>query len=262
MAAIKSSNPDSAIADSSRPQLADSGLALEASLQLDYYRATASSYDHLHLKDRDEHAFALRILSATIAYYPITSILDIGAGTGRVARFIKQHHPALRVVSVEPVCELRDIAKSYGLAKEDVLDGDATCLQFGDGEFDLVTEFGALHHIRYPSAAVKEMLRVCKIGVFISDCNNFGQGSVFARISKQVLRATKLWKVANKIKTRGKGYSISSGDGLAYSYSVFSDYKQVAKQCHTYILNTQPSGINPYRTASHVALLGIKKRNT
>ena len=64
------------------------------------------------------------------------------------------------------------------------------------------------------------------------------------------------------VKTKGKGYTISEGDGLAYSYSVFNSYKQIKAKCRSiHLLNTQDGLINPYRTASHVALLGIKKES-
>jgi len=69
-----------------------------------------------------------------------------------------------------------------------------------------------------------------------------------------------LWKIADLIKTRGKGYSISEGDGIAYSYSVFNNYRQIQAQCKSiHLLNTKDGRINIYKTASHIALLGIKK---
>ena len=53
---------------------------------------------------------------------------------------------------------------------------------------------------------------------------------------------------------------ISEGDGLAYSYSVFNDYGQIRAQCSSvHLVNLLDAGVNPYRTATHVALLGIKQ---
>jgi hypothetical protein len=58
----------------------------------------------------------------------------------------------------------------------------------------------------------------------------------------------------------GKGYIVSEGDGIAYAYSVFNSYKQIQQECKSiHLLNTTPGGINPDRSASQVALLGIKK---
>jgi len=165
----------------------------------------------------------------------------------------------LRVVGIEPVKEFRQVGYDKGLTESELIDGDATKLQFSDGEFDLVCEFGVLHHIKRHELALSEMLRVAKKAIFISDSNNFGQGSFLARTIKQLINAFGLWRVADFIKTKGKGYTISEGDGLAYSYSVFNDYKQIQAQCRKiHLLNTNDGCINPYRTASHVALLGVK----
>jgi hypothetical protein len=78
---------------------------------------------------------------------------------------------------------------------------------------------------------------------------------------KQSINAVGLWRLADLIKTKGSGYTISEGDGLAYSYSVFNDYKQISRECKAvHMLNTTDGGPNLYRTASHVALLGIKRQ--
>ena len=139
------------------------------------------------------------------------------------------------------------------------MDGNALALQYPDCAFDLTCEFGALHHISRPSAAIGEMLRVAKAGIFISDTNNFGGGSMVARTTKQVINALGLWRVANLLKTKGKGYMISEGDGLYYSYSVFNDVPFLKKNCCAlHIMNTRGTSSNHYRQADHVALLGIK----
>ncbi len=146
-----------------------------------------------------------------------------------------------------------------GLSREDLKEGNALNLDFQDGEFDMVCEFGVLHHVKSPERVVSEMLRVAKKAVYISDSNNFGQGSAAARMIKQLLNSLGLWKAATLIQTRGKGYYLSKEDGLAYSYSVFDSYKQIEEKCkRIHLLNTAPGKINSYRTATHVALLGVK----
>lgn len=231
----------------------------EVQAQRGYYSDTAARYDSMHLDEEGEHHFALRFLESAIDLYGINSILDIGAGTGRVGRYFKEKNPRLKVMSIEPVAALREIGYSKGLSRHELVDGDANSLAFEDGEFDLVCEFGLLHHVRTPSIVVEEMMRVGRIGIFISDSNNFGHGSPVARAAKQVLNALGLWRAVDFIKTNGRGYTVSEGDGLAYSYSVFNNYKQIAAKCHTHILNTRPAGTDPYKSSPHVALLGIKK---
>lgn len=232
----------------------------EVRIQRQYYAGSAHKYEEMHVGEGDEHFFALAFLGATLRQLDIHSILDIGSGTGRAVRYLKKHHPDLKVVGLEPVKELRQIGYSLGLSESELIDGDATKLSFDTSEFDLVCEFGLLHHVPRPEVAVAEMLRVARKAIFISDSNNFGQGSPAIRLIKQLINRFGLWGFANFLKTKGKGYSISEGDGLAYSYSVFNNYDQIKSQCtRVHLLNTRDGAINPYATASHVALLGIKR---
>ena len=87
-------------------------------------------------------------------------------------------------------------------------------LALADELFDLVCEYAALHHIPRPGVAVREMVRVARKLVFISDLNNFGHGSKISRVVKQCLNFCGAWPIADLIKTKGKGFTISEGDGL------------------------------------------------
>jgi len=233
----------------------------EVAIQRQYYAKTAGQYNAMHVQTNDEHSFALSFLCGMLDYLKVHSVLDIGSGTGRAIFFLKQAKPDLKVVGIEPVKELREIGYSNGLSEDELVDGDATNITFLDGSFDLVCEFGALHHIKRADRAVSEMLRIAKKAIFISDANNFGQGTLLARTAKQLLDIVGLWKIADLIKTKGKGYTISDGDGLAYSYSVFNDYRRIEEQCKSmHVVNTTNGHINYYRTASTIALLGIKKQ--
>src|SRR6185436_19248753 len=103
-----------------------------------------------------------------------------------------------------------------------LLEGDATQLAFADGSFDCVCAFGILHHIRRPRVALREMLRVARKAIFVSDLNNFGCGSVLQRAISQTINALGLWRVFQFLITRGKGYKFSEGDGVHYSYSIYN----------------------------------------
>jgi len=231
----------------------------EVLIQRSYYRDTANRYDELHLADKGEHDFALAFMLSMIEFLDIRSILDIGSGTGRALLKVKSAYPDLPICGIEPSLELRSMGYAKGLTERELVDGDAQQLNYPDGAFDLVSEFAALHHIPDPGKAVSEMLRVASKAIFISDSNNFGQGGLLSRIAKQTLRSLRLWKIAVFAKTRGKGYLISESDGLAYSYSVFTDYPQISRSCKSvHLLNTVPAEMNLYRSAGFVALLGIK----
>ena len=227
-------------------------------IQKNYYAKTANIYDSQHLSDGDEHYLALNYLDGLIKFHNVRTILDIGAGTGRVAIFLKERNPAVKIISIEPIEELRNIGHSKGLKNSELLDGDVYCLPFEDSSFDLVCAFGVFHHLENPLGALKEMQRVSRNSIFISDSNNFGQGSTASRFIKQTLNTFKLWKLAVFIKTKGKKYSISAGDGLAYSFSTFTLFKDLKSNYSLYLLSTVPSNGNLYKSASHVAVFAQK----
>lgn len=232
----------------------------EIEIQRRYYAETANRYDNL-LVEHKEHNLALAFLIGVIDYLNIESVLDVGSGTGRAVSYIKQKKPDIRVLGIEPVAEMREVGYRKGISEDDLIEGDVMALDFDDGGFDLVCEFGVLHHIKCPSMAVSEMLRVARKAIFISDCNNFGQGPFLKRGMKQAIHAVGLWRIAVLINTRGRGYSLSDGDGLAYSYSVFDAIGLIRKHCSDiHILNTSglDIGINPYSNASHIVVLGMK----
>lgn len=240
----------------------DAAMQKAVEIQRAYYAKTANQYDEMHVHERGEHSFALQLMLSVIGYFDVQSVLDVGSGTGRSLLRIKLEAPDVTIVGIEPSAELREIGHAKGLTEAELIDGDAMNLPFSGGSFDLVCEFGALHHIPLPSRAVSEMLRVTRNLIFLSDCNNFGRGSAVSRLLKQAINAAGLWHLAYLIKTKGKGHCVSEGDGLAYSYSVFNDYKQIKARCKSiHLLGTSDSGPNLYRQAPHVALLGIKNPN-
>jgi ubiquinone/menaquinone biosynthesis C-methylase UbiE len=234
-------------------------MSSEVEIQRRYYAENAERYNDSY-GETDEHYFALAILVSVVQFFDIKSILDLGSGTGRAVEYVKRRCPGVKIVGIEPVKELREIAYRKGISREELIEGNALKLPFKDGEFDMVCEFGVLHHVRTPEVIVAEMLRVAKKIIFISDANNFGQGSFAVRTFKQVLNMFGLWKAVYWMKTKGKGYTISEGDGLAYSYSVFNNYKQIEEKCSRIsLLNTTDGRIDPYRTASHIVLMGVKR---
>jgi SAM-dependent methyltransferase len=227
--------------------------------QRGYYQTTAEHYDVLHMGD-PEHQFALAFMISVIEYFKIGSVLDVGSGTGRALFAIKHACKNVRILGIEPSAELRNQGYRKGLGSDELIDGDATNLHFAAGEFDLVCEFGVLHHIKDHKKAVSEMLRVAKKAIFISDNNTFGWGSPLSTLVKRSLKSMGLWNLANLIATRGRGYMLTEDDGVSYRYSVFDDFPLIKQNCdRVHLLNTKQTSLNFYRTASHVAVLGLKK---
>lgn len=231
----------------------------ELNFHRDYYRRTATAYDTMNVHERDEHSFAVATLLGQLDFFGIKSILEVGAGTGRLLLQLKTMRPDLRICGVEPIAELREVGHKKGLSDGELFEGSGYELPVAADSFDLVACFGVLHHVAKPSRVVSEMLRVAAKGILISDSNSYGQGSAAARLAKQSLRQSGLWRLATWIKTKGKGYHVNDSDGLFYSYSVCDNYEQVRQRCpRVYWIGTQDSGPNLFRTAGHLALLGLK----
>ncbi len=226
--------------------------------QREYYSRTARQYDDLQIDAGDEHAMALAWVAWLIETRGYASVLDVGSGTGRALLYLKQRSP-ITLVGVEPSEDLRKIGHGKGLSETELVGGDALALAYQDDSFDLVCAFGVLHHIGDHGRAVAEMRRVAKRAIFISDANNYGQGSALNRLLKQTLRALGLWRAFDYVRTGFKGYHYSEGDGIFYSYSLFEDLPILeSKFPATQFMSTRPSGANLYRSAQTIAVFATR----
>jgi SAM-dependent methyltransferase len=206
--------------------------------QRDYYAETASAYDSMHVQPGDEHFIALEYVAGLLQVIRATSVLDVGSGTGRAMRFLQQRRPDLRVEGVEPVGELRQQAR---LPESVLHDASGENLPFEDRSFDLVLSFGLLHHVPDPAPVVAEMMRVARCGVMISDANRFGQGSIPAGALKLAIARAGLWPAFEFLRTRGRGYLESDGDGIFYSYSIFDSVPQLRRWAdRVFVIPTKP----------------------
>lgn len=236
----------------------------EVSTQRDYFVKSALDYDAIH-SDRDAHGVALAWLESLFQFHAFESYLEVGAGTGRHLVKLQGRFPNARFIGVEPVEAMRQQAYCKGIDQNMLIDGNGYQLQFPDESFDVVAEFAVLHHVRYPERVIAEMLRVARRAVFISDDNNFGHGSLLARRVKIALRRLSLWPVFDWVRSGGKRYYISQGDGVAYSYSVFNNLSQIRRACGggVHILNTSsldgPATPDLLISAATVSLLGLKQ---
>jgi ubiquinone/menaquinone biosynthesis C-methylase UbiE len=232
-----------------------------------YYAATAHMYDDMHARPADEHYVALKYISTYIDLMAISSILDVGSGTGRGVKYVLEHHPSVKVSGIEPVQALIDQAVDRNhIPAQLITRARAESLPFTDHSFDAVCELGVLHHVRNPNQVVKEMIRVARKAVFLSDGNRFGHGTVLSRLTKLSLWSLKLWPVANFVNTRGRGYTLSEGDGLFYSYSVFDSFRPLAEWADRLLLiptgNEKPGSLmHPLITSQHVLLCALKGPN-
>lgn len=225
--------------------------------QVGYYESTAADYDAMHLTET-EHEIALASLVGLMRYYAYDSLLDVGAGTGRVLRFGKDHLPGVKIHGVEPVDGLRKVAYEKGVPEDELTKGDALCLPFEDNSWDVVCAFGILHHIPDPNRAIREMCRVARHAVFFSDLNNFGCGSWLQRRFSQTLRRLGLWRAFQYVKNGGKYEKYSEGDGIHYSYSLFDSLADIrGKFGQVHLMNTKGNRNNLFTGCSHVSVFAV-----
>jgi SAM-dependent methyltransferase len=230
-----------------------------AARQRAYYENTAAEYRSMHVTEGDEHYRALSYIASMAATWGISSFLDVGSGTGRAVQFLNER--GFHVRGVEPVEALMDQADVA--VRQLIQHGRGEALPYPDASFDAVCEFGVLHHVRRPDLVVREMLRVARKAVFLSDANRFGQGRRPVRILKLILSKLGLWPVANLIKTKGKIYSYSEGDGIFYSYSVYDSLSLVstwAEEAYIHPLMPQRSDswFQPVLTSEQVLLCAFR----
>ena len=222
----------------------------------------ATFYDDFNLREDSEHYVALRYVSSFIAAHGISSILDVGCGTGRAVKYFLDKHPSVRVHGIEPARGMIHQAVSkHAIAAELLTCGVGESLPFANESFDAVCEFGCLHHVSRPNVIVSEMLRVARKAVFLSDSNRFGQGSMPARLAKLALYKVGLWGTANWLKTRGKGYTF--GDAIQYSYSVYDSFHLLARWADRVIFiptrkEKAVSWFHPLLTAGHILACAIR----
>ena len=235
-------------------------------LQCKYYTDTAARYGEMHEHEGSGDPLHMDFIIAMLRMLQVRTVLDVGTASGRTLRNLKTAIPELFICGIEPVGALLHQAVVCGNAASGAIaQGKGDALPFADSSFEAVCEFAILHHVSDPKTVVSEMLRVAKKAIFLSDSNRFGQGSTVLRLVKLALYKTRLWDVFNYLRTSGKGYQITEGDGVAYSYSVYDSFDQIARWADRIILipadrTKATSWLHPLLTSAGVILCAIRDR--
>jgi SAM-dependent methyltransferase len=117
---------------------------------------------------------------------------------------------------------IEQAGRRNGVPAGRMLEASGDALPFDEGSVDAVSEFGVLHHVADPEAIVREMTRVARRAVFLSDANRFAKGRFLHRAAKYALYRFGLWPTVYRLANRGRGYHLAPMDGgVVYSYSVY-----------------------------------------
>jgi ubiquinone/menaquinone biosynthesis C-methylase UbiE len=235
-------------------------------IQRNYYTQTAARYEEMHQHEGAGDPAHMDFIISMLRMLQARTVLDVGTASGRALRTLKAAIPELFLCGIEPVAALLDEGVAYGNAESGALiQGKGDALPFADNSFDVACEFAVLHHVADPGAVVAEMVRVARKAVILSDANRFGQGPIFLRFVKLALWKTRLWGTFNYLRTYGRGYIITEGDGLSYSYSVYDSFDQLARWADRVILIpaeiTKPaSWLHPLLTSGSVIVCALRER--
>ena len=95
--------------------------------------------------------------------------VDVGCGAGALAFALAPQ--VAEVVGVDSRTDFLESARANAPDNARFVEGEATKLPFGYGEFDIAGSLRVLHHVRRPELAVSELARVTRLGgrIFIAD---------------------------------------------------------------------------------------------
>lgn len=103
---------------------------------------------------------------------PNLALLDVGAGSGTIsvtlAKVIPDGHVTAVDLNADILPRARAIADMEGVKNIDFKQGDAYKLPFDDAVFDVVCCHQMLTHLKAPEEALREMVRVTKVGGIVA----------------------------------------------------------------------------------------------
>ena len=234
-------------------------------IQRRYYSETAGQYEQMHAHEGAGDAFNQRLIKTMLQLLGAESVLDVGTATGYRLHDFHSALPEAFLCGIEPVDALLGVARRSGvLASGSLIRGTGLALPFADKSFDVVCEFATLHHVEKPDVVVREMLRVARKAVLISDSNRFGQGGFLVRLAKLAMYQTHTWQFFDWVRTKGKGYRFTEGDGLCYSYSIYDSFHLLASWADRLIIFPSEGGkarswLHPLLNSPGVVVFAIKE---
>lgn len=128
----------------------------------------------LELRAADPQQRAIRdAYLSEITFAPSARVLEIGCGTGPVARVLARQSGVAEVVGVDPspvfIAEARELATAEDAVSFET--GDGRALRFPDGDFDVVVCHTVLCHVPQPEHVLAEAFRVLRPAGTLAVCD-------------------------------------------------------------------------------------------
>lgn len=124
--------------------------------------------------DWEQHVLGEPLASA-IAHLGRARVLDVGAGSGRLARALPPVLlPRLRLVAAEPSARMAALGRRLAPLPYPWLRAWSDALPFPAGTFDVVTTLEVLEFTPSPQRALREILRVLRPGGLLLVTNRVG----------------------------------------------------------------------------------------
>ncbi len=141
------------------------------------YDLFASRFESIKQFDWDwERLFLGEPLAASLAHLGRARILDVGAGTGRLARaFLPVARGDVKLVAVEPSTRMVQLGRRLSPPTFPWLRAWADQLPFPSGSFDVVSALELTEFTPNPRAAWAEMVRVLRPGGLLLITNRVGR---------------------------------------------------------------------------------------
>lgn len=106
----------------------------------------------------------MNFLSSCVGHEPVTTILDLGCGTGRFTEALAAHFDA-EVIGLDPSTKMLDQArKKLRDPRVRYLPGEGEAIPLPDDSIDLIFMSMSFHHFTDPAAATRECRRVLREG--------------------------------------------------------------------------------------------------
>jgi len=132
-----------------------------------YHTALADVYDRDQPHMSEENSARVRgLLQDYAELYGNNALLDVGCGTGFILRLSKGIFK--RIVGVDITPKMLDKARAINAVE--VYEAASDKMPFSDGQFDVITAYGFLHHIEDLMPTLREIYRCLKKGgLFYAD---------------------------------------------------------------------------------------------